>query len=797
MAQRLNLILSKMDNKQIEILKRSLERQKQARKQAEKILEEKSKELYDTTLRLKETNSRLEELLTEKTSELEGVFINIIDPYIVFDLKGNFIKMNEAAINMLGYDYKKEGINLKSIVHEEYLEYTDQILEQLITVGIIKNFRARVLTKENLKKSIQLNASIIYDKKKNPIAAQGIMRDITQEEGIKKLLAEKRTQLDIIVNNSPLGIVLTDKGKIIRANIAIQNLLGYSEREFKALMVQEISLPDDVDESLKLMEQMNAGEIDQFSIVKHYIKKNGDVLLARTSVSAVKTAKGTVDYQVAIIEDITQQRKIEEQIIASESRLSNLISNLHLGVLLEDDNGKVALTNQIFCDMLDCGLEPDDLIGNTCDGLLNRYKKVFKDPEDFLLNTNNIIQNKKAVLSETIELTENRVYERDFVPIYTHNGYSGHMWIYNDISIQANYKRNLEIQKEKYSSIIANMNLGLIEVDLEDHIQLVNSSFCQMSGYSEEELLGRKGVDILQVQDKDLLANKSQSRLHHISDSYEIQVKNKNGEKRYWLISGAPRYDEGGKVIGTIGIHLDITLKKQLELQKEQLLKTLEERNTSLEEYAHIVSHDLKSPLRSLSALVTWLDEDYREQLDENGVNNLKLMQDKIEGMDKLINGILQYSSIQSDRLEKVQVDINKVVAEISEMMYLPEHVKIVVPTPLPKIIADTTKIHQLFQNIMSNAAVNIDKPEGVIEISSREDDTYWTFRIKDNGIGIPEEYHNKIFDIFQSIGNNERSTGIGLSIVKKIVELYQGQICLDSKVGEGTDFYFTIKKES
>ena len=113
-----------MDNKEVVLLKKALERQKKARLQAEKILEVKSQELYAATRQLKETNERLENLLSEKTSELEGVFINIVDPYVVMDIKGNVIRMNAAAKQLLGYNHDKEPINLQQMVHPDYLEYT-------------------------------------------------------------------------------------------------------------------------------------------------------------------------------------------------------------------------------------------------------------------------------------------------------------------------------------------------------------------------------------------------------------------------------------------------------------------------------------------------------------------------------------------------------------------------------------------------------------------------------------------------------------------------------------------------
>lgn len=655
-----------MDNKEVALLKKALERQKKARQQAERILEEKSKELFDVTHHLKESNSKLENLLNEKTSELDGVFINIIDPYVVMDLKFNVINMNNSAKTFLGYDHTKESLNLASIVHHDFIAYTAQSFQSLIEVGTLKNYRAKILTKAKEEKWVLINSSLIYNTDRKPIAAQGIVRDITQEMEVKQLLAEQKKQLNTIVENSPLGIVLAVEDKIVKTNTTFVELLGYTENELKEMSVRDISAPEDIANSEKLIVQMNKGELDKFSIIKKYYKKDGGFLLARTLVSAVKDEKGKVDYQVALVEDITKEREAEE-------RLRN--------------------------------------------------------------------------------------------------------------------------EREKYSSIIANMNLGLIEVDNDDVIQMVNQSFCTMSGFDREELIGNKAAKVVQVQEGRIIDEKQAERLVGKSDSYEVEVRDKKGQSRHWLISGAPRYDNNKNVVGSIGIHLDITDQKQLEIQKEKLLEELEKSNEGLQEYAHIVSHDLKSPLRSISALASWLTEDYHDKLDDNGKFNLQQIQEKIEGMDGLIDGILKYSSINDATLDNTLVDVNEVVGGIREIIFVPENVNIVIMNPLPSIKVDKTKIHQLFQNLISNAVVNIERTDGLVEISSKENTSHWQFSVKDNGVGIPKEYHEKIFKVFQSIGNNQRSTGIGLSIVKKIVDVYQGKIWLESTVGEGTTFHFTLKK--
>nr|WP_299383026.1 PAS domain-containing sensor histidine kinase [Allomuricauda sp.] len=798
-AQKSNSRSSKTDKPEVSVLKRALEREKKARKAAESLLETKAKELYDASLHLKEANGRLESLLNKKGNRIDSAFVNIIDPYVVMDMMTNVINMNASAKEFLGYDHTKEEVQLSTLVHPDYWEYTAESFQTLLQVGILKNYSAKIVTKKGDEKFVNINASLIYDENGVPIAAQGVIRDITQEMEIQKLLEDQKKQQDIIVENSSLGILLIVDEKIIKANKSFVELLGYSEVELKKLSMNDISTLEDSDLYDDLLRKSLEDDTKKFSIVRKFRKKNGKTLYGKTSMSSVLDAKGKIQYSVAMIEDITKDKIADEKLRASEERMATLITNLQTGILFEDQNRKIALTNQKFCDLFGIPVSPDSLRGVNCEDAIHKYKHLFSEPEVALARINHVIDKKEVVMADEMELLDGRTFERDYIPLFNNGEYQGHLWSYNDVTLRKNYRRNLEIQKEKYGSIIANMNLGLVEVDNDENILMVNQSFSEMIGMPVDQLIGKNAKDVIHIlgDDWEKVQSHNKKRKKGISDSYEVAVEVANGDKRYWLISGAPRYDDAGKIVGSIGIHLDITEQKNLELQKEILLEELESSNKGLQEYAHIVSHDLKSPLRSVSALASWMYDDYKDTLDENGKYNLKMMQEKIEGMDKLISGILKYSTVNNDVLDNKEVDVNEVIQEIKEIIYIPDHVSIKAARSLPTIKADKTKIHQLFQNFLSNAVVNIDKKKGLVEIDYQEFPSYWQFSIKDNGVGIPEEYHEKIFQIFQSIGNKERSTGIGLSIVKKIIDRYKGKVWLESQIGKGTTFYFTIQKES
>ncbi len=239
-----------------------------------------------------------------------------------------------------------------------------------------------------------------------------------------------------------------------------------------------------------------------------------------------------------------------------------------------------------------------------------------------------------------------------------------------------------------------------------------------------------------------------------------------------------------------------ITLKAcRAYANQKTLLYRLEERNTELNNYAHVVSHDLKSPLRNIDALATWLKEDHRDNLDQGALEYLNLISDNISKMEDLITGILEYSTVGVKDFKASLIDVNKIVNDVLNFLYVPDNMSITIDDNFPEIMGDTHRLQQLFQNLIGNAIKYNDKEKGTIEVGYSTLDTVYEFYVKDNGKGIEEKYYKKIFNVFQKLENNKDSSGIGLSIVEKIISAYGGKIWLTSEIGVGTTFYFTIKK--
>ncbi len=661
-----------MSEEAILVLERALEREKAARKQAEKILEEKAAELYQLTQKLQDSNKKINSLFQATRTELTGVFTNLADAYMMMDMSCNIIKMNDAAKQLLGYDNSKEDLNFLNIVAQDHKEQMDTNLKNLKQSGTLKDCKIQIVTCAQEVKILHINCSLMYsDASQDPVAIQAILRDITDQ-----------------------------------------------------VMAQH---------ELKL----------------------------------------------------------------SENRLSLIVNNLEDGLFLVDDNNVIKLVNKRMCQLFNINLAPGLLVGQVVANSQFDFEETFVNSEAVQQRYLQIIKERQAVLGDEIQLKNGIILERNYIPVFEDETFKGHLWSFKDVTLQKRLRKSLEVEKEKYSSIIANMNLGLVEIGTDKTIIEVNESFEQLSGYTANELRGSKGLQLLFEDASSLqkFSGEIQLRDEGVASTYEIEGLNKSGEKKYWLVSGAPNYTLSGEISGSIGIVLDITEIRNLQLQKEALVEKLEKSNIELQEYAHIVSHDLKSPLRSIYALVSWLKEDNEGKLDEVSLQNFALIESTLEKMEQLITDILNYSSAGAEVPENQSVSLDKVLKDIVQLLYVPENVSIQIQDKLPSLKGDSAKLQQLFQNLLSNAIKFMDKENGFIEVGYKNKKHFHEFYVKDNGMGIEEKYHQKIFEIFHSLKKGKDSTGIGLSIVKKIVNFYKGDIWVESEPGKGTTFRFTLKK--
>jgi PAS domain S-box-containing protein len=341
---------------------------------------------------------------------------------------------------------------------------------------------------------------------------------------------------------------------------------------------------------------------------------------------------------------------------------------------------------------------------------------------------------------------------------------------------------------------------GIIMIDERGIVDRVNPAAEHLFGYSEAELRGQN-ISILMPEphrsahDGYLAHYLATGEQRIIGKGREVAGRRKDGSV-FPLDLAVSEMRVGTRRMFT-GIVRDITDRKRAEEQNRALLQELSSANEELTNFAYVVSHDLKAPLRGIGSLADWLATDYADKFSAEGKEHMRLLVNRVHRMGALIDGILQYSRVGRVREAAHPVDLNKLVADVVDLQAAPPHIAIRIETALPVVTMEPTRIEQVFHNLLSNAIKYMDKPQGEIGIGCTDMGREWRFYVRDNGPGIEQRHFERIFQLFQTLAARDRveSTGVGLALVKKIVELYRGQVWLESTPGQGSCFYFTLPK--
>ncbi|HNP45788.1 MAG TPA: PAS domain S-box protein [Panacibacter sp.] len=361
--------------------------------------------------------------------------------------------------------------------------------------------------------------------------------------------------------------------------------------------------------------------------------------------------------------------------------------------------------------------------------------------------------------------------------------------------------------EEKYRMLITNMNLGLVEVNKDGIILFANQTFCSMSGYEVEEVIGRETFEILLGDSAQVVKNEiTEKRAKGVSEAYELAVKNKRGELKWWLISGAPIFNETGVFTGSIGIHLDITEQKNLEQQLRVAKKDAEESSMAKEVFLANMSHEIRTPMNAIMGMSRQLKKTI---LDEKQRGQLNAITSASENLLVIINDILDFSKIESGKLtlERIGFRIREVIEHCGQVVEYKLREKglrfesFIASSMADVFIGDPYRLNQVLLNLLSNAIKFTEK--GNISISctlesQSENHQLVNIAVTDTGIGMTEEFMDSLFSKFsqedESISRRFGGTGLGMSISKQLVEMMGGQIRVDSKKGFGTSIYISLR---
>jgi PAS domain S-box-containing protein len=399
--------------------------------------------------------------------------------------------------------------------------------------------------------------------------------------------------------------------------------------------------------------------------------------------------------------------------------------------------------------------------------------------------------------------------------------------VFDNVTDRKQAEERLLESETRFRATFEQAAVGIAHVGLDGRWLRVNQKLCEIVGYSHEELQQLKFQDITYPDDLE-------TDLNHINKLLSGEIENFSLEKRYickngsivWINLTVSLAYEGGtrqecfhssnnkdcEPKYFICVIEEINNRKETEIFLEQradeltrvntiLAQTttmLKKRNDELDQFAYVASHDLKAPLRAIASLSEWMEEDLADKLPEENQQQMRLLRGRVRRMEALLNGLLEYSRVGRTESSLLKVNVGALIQEVIDSLVPPSTFTIEVEPGMPTFVTKRLPLQQVFSNLIGNAIKHHSGYNGHIKISVQDQGQYYEFAVSDNGPGIAPEYHDKVFTIFQTLEarDQKESTGIGLAIVKKIIETEGGRISLDSQVGVGSTFRFTWSKQ-
>jgi len=487
--------------------------------------------------------------------------------------------------------------------------------------------------------------------------------------------------------------------------------------------------------------------------------------------------------------------------ITEAKQLAWLINSAADAMLIADHDGRIVLVNSLASHMF--GYAQDELLGQPIEILI----PVRMQGAHVAMRDEFAVHPRTRAMGIGQELCGKRKDDSEFPvevslsPLRAAHGALLTLAAIHDTTARKRSEFALQESEARMRAVVDTAVDAIVTIDEVGLIERINPAAKRLFGYREDEVAG-KNVSMLmpspyrEMHDTFLSRYRDTGEKKIIGIGREVIGLRKDGSVFPMDLSVAEmRFGERRMFTGIVR---DITERKAAEEQNRRLLQEISSANEELSSFAYVVSHDLKAPLRAIGSLADWLSTDYADKFDEEGKEHMRLLVNRVHRMGGLIDGILQYSRVGRVKEALTDVDLGQKVREVIDSLAPPANITVTIDNVLPTVRIEPTRVAQVFQNLLSNAVKYMDKPDGRINIGCADEGNAWKFSVSDNGPGIEQRHFERIFQLFQTLAPRDRieSTGVGLSLVKKIVEMYGGKIGLESTVGHGSTFSFTLPKE-
>ncbi len=512
----------------------------------------------------------------------------------------------------------------------------------------------------------------------------------------------------------------------------------------------------------------------------------------------VRAGARLMELQRALVDNLHALDDSRRLIRRSEEHYRTLVEGAPTGIISMDANGVIQSVNSAFCLML--GGQPEALIGKRLRDLWTGQPA--QTVVDYALNS--VMSGERAECTAEFRKSDgHRAYwEMVFSPFGSDTELTGAVCMVVDITTRHQAEEALRDSELWFRTIGDAAQDAIVAVGPTGSITYCNRAAERVLAYNTYEMMGMPAYLLFSTDPESDVAHqltvewRESGEGLRVGDTFELNCHTRAGTTIPAEVSLATARVKGNW--HAIIVIRDITERQERELQRQELMRQLESMNKELRDFAFIVSHDLKAPLRAITSLSTWISQDYGDRLDDDGRQQLDLMIQRVRRMNQLIDGVLEYSRVGRIRETPEPIDTGKLVSDVLDLIGPPAHIDVSCETAMPVVVYEPTRLLQLFQNLISNAIKYNDKEQGIIRIGCEvsEAESEYRFYVSDNGPGIAEKDRERIFLIFQTLQSRDEveSTGIGLTIVKKIVETCGGRVWVDDAPEGGARFYFTVR---
>ena len=755
--------------------------------------------LYELQVHKVELELQNEELLSTK-AELEASIKKYDDfydfapvQYFSFDRKGTILEANLTATSIL-------NVARSFLLGKRFQNYLSadsaMVFETTLRKVFEKHERASCQVTVYPVGVGPLYALIQFSSPVNGSKCLAVASDITELLKIEEQKHLSEEKFRMISTSSPDHILVQDKD--LRYTWVHNPQLGLTVEEVIGKTDFEITNKEDALVLTKLKNKVLQTGIPEY-VNLSLNNLEGKKEYFEGSYVPLRDSHGNIEGLVGYFRNITERVNVENELSQTRSYFEQLINYANALIIIWNPSSEIVLFNKAFEHLT--GYKDSEVLGEKLDFLFPDQSRIkSQDKIRQTLNGDFWESNEIPILCKNGEIkivnwNSANIYEKDNKTLISTiaQGY--------DITLRKQTENYLIESQRKLALALENGNIGIWEYDIDNDILTLDDSMKKMFSVGTKPFDGSFRSFEKFVMDEDFRQMKEAlTRTIEKGRVFEtiIRVNSKRRAKTFITLKGK-RYNDENKPARVYGVGFDITeMQKGSEKALFKLNSELARSNKELEQFAYVASHDLQEPLRMVSSFTQMLAKRYSDKLDDNAKEYIKYAVDGSKRMYDLINGLLTYSRVNTKGKEFETINLNEVLDLVKKNLNLTIETSgaTIETTELPIIRADRNQMLQLFQNLVSNG-LKFSNSIPKIKITSKEYTHHFLFSVKDEGLGIEPQYYERVFQIFQRLHSMDEyeGTGIGLAICKRIVERHKGHIWVESKPGEGSTFWFTIKK--